>query len=719
MESTDDSLSESSHPGLKVELPLTHRQDADLEKNEPLPSHSAQKEGVAQGPGVDDKDAYLVKFDEGDPNNPINFPPVYKIWLVLQMSMLAFCGLGGASIIAPSVPTVARYLNTSIEVQVLMIALFLLGFSLGPLVWAPISEVYGRRWSMLPAVFIYCLFSIGTATSTDAASIFVTRFFAGIFGSAPVTIGPAALADFFSPRTRGIATAFFVTCVIGGPILSPIIGASLTINPYLGWRWTEYMEAIISFFIFAVTLVCLPETYHPLLLKNKAQHLRNTTRMEQYWHPHENEKLDLNNTIAKHLNRPLRMLFTEPMVALMSLYSGFVYSLLFLTLEVFPIVFGEQRQYSLVVSTLPFLGIFVGVLCGTAINIGNQPWYARAVKMNKGLAVPEARLPPMILGGILFSIGLFWFGWTAAPRFHWALPVVAAGFIGAGFNVVFQQSLNFLIDAYGPFASSAIASNTFLRSLLACAMPLAARPMFLNMGVGPAASLLGAISCLALPVPFMFMNQAKLTGYIAGPEGGKLPTQLLNEPHFAYKANSGIDVSIMAFEIQPLNAIADLEEIIKLMVVTLNIQEPMKTILGNASPEDKWTILSHSIRDWFSKPGAVGFKMVESSTNKIVSFFIIQRPHSMTDSEKAAGSSSMEYPPGMNKELATEFHGISVGLRRRNGFDPARDYSGSIIATLPDYQGQGHGRRLVELGLKMADTEGKTCRSGLGSRLVK
>ncbi|OBT38874.1 hypothetical protein VE00_10439 [Pseudogymnoascus sp. WSF 3629] len=71
----------------------------------------------------------------------------------------------------------------------------------------------------------------------------------------------------------------------------------------------------------------------------------------------------------------------------------------------------------------------------------------------------------------------------------------------------------------------------------------------------------------------------------------------------------------MAFELQPLNAIADLEEIIQLMVVTLNIQEPMKTILGNASPEDKWTLLSHSIRDWLTKPGAVGLKMVESSTN--------------------------------------------------------------------------------------------------------
>lgn len=128
MESTDDSLSDSSQPNSKVELPLTQQQDADLEKNKPLPSYSAQKEGIAQGPGVGDKDAYLVEFDEGDPTNPINFPSIYKIWLVLQMSMLAFCGLGGASIIAPSVPTVAGYLNSSIEVQVLMIALFLLGW---------------------------------------------------------------------------------------------------------------------------------------------------------------------------------------------------------------------------------------------------------------------------------------------------------------------------------------------------------------------------------------------------------------------------------------------------------------------------------------------------------------------------------------------------------------------------------------------------------------
>lgn len=71
---------------------------------------------------------------------------------------------------------------------------------------------------------------------------------------------------------------------------------------------------------------------------------------------------------------------------------------------------------------------------------------------------------------------------------------------------MFQQCLNFLVDSYGPYAASAVSANTILRSVLACAMPVAARPMFENLGVGPAASLLGGVSCLLLPVPLLFMR---------------------------------------------------------------------------------------------------------------------------------------------------------------------------------------------------------------------
>ena len=121
------------------------------------------------------------------------------------------------------------------------------------------------------------------------------------------------------------------------------------------------------------------------------------------------------------------MLVTEPIVACIAIYASFVYGLLFFQLESFPIVFREERGWQLVDSTLPFLGLFAGVLFALIINIANQPLYAKAVAKNKSRAVPEARLPPMLVGGVLFSSGLFWFGWTAAPKYSWGLPVVAAG----------------------------------------------------------------------------------------------------------------------------------------------------------------------------------------------------------------------------------------------------------------------------------------------------
>lgn len=97
-------------------------------------------------------------------------------------------------------------------------------------------------------------------------------------------------------------------------------------------------------------------------------------------------------------------------------------------------------------------------------------------------------------------------GWTANPKFHWAIPTVATAFIGAGFNVIFQQCINFLVDTYTLYAASAVSANTVLRSLFGSGLPLAARPMFHHLGVGPACSILGAVACAALPVPLLFMK---------------------------------------------------------------------------------------------------------------------------------------------------------------------------------------------------------------------
>lgn len=412
----------------------------------------------------------------------------------------------GSSIISPANAIVSSYIGVSEEVGILSTSLYILGFAVGPLIWAPISEIAGRRASLIPACFCLGLFSIGTAVSRNAPSVFLTRFFAGVFGAAPVSNVSAALGDIWSQRYRGVAVTFYAAAVVGGPTLGPVIGAALTLR---SWRWTEYVEAIWVFANVAVNIFCLPETYEPVLLARKAKRLRKDGH-EKAWHSHENKSITLKDIITKNFARPIRMLVTEPIVTCIAFYASFVYALLYLTLEVFPIVFQENRGYSILVGSLPFLGLFVGVIGAIGINLGNQGYYQRKLAESDAAAVPEARLPPMMIGAIMFPIGLFWFGWTAAPKFSWVLPTVAAALIGGGFSSIFQQCINILVDSYGSrYAASAVSANTFLRSLLAAGFPMFARPMFLNLGVGPAMSILGGIAAMAIPIPFVFRFYGK------------------------------------------------------------------------------------------------------------------------------------------------------------------------------------------------------------------
>jgi DHA1 family multidrug resistance protein-like MFS transporter len=121
------------------------------------------------------------------------------------------------------------------------------------------------------------------------------------------------------------------------------------------------------------------------------------------------------------------MFLTEPILICISFYTSFVYGIPFMVFQFFPIVFYEQRGWGPVISTLPFLSILIGSIFGTAINFAVQPWYVKAVKKNDGRAVPEARLPPIVIGAGLLSTGLFWFGWTASPKISWVSPTVAGG----------------------------------------------------------------------------------------------------------------------------------------------------------------------------------------------------------------------------------------------------------------------------------------------------
>ena len=284
----------------------------------------------------------------------------------------------------------------------------------------------------------------------------------------------------YSNETCGLAIAGFSATVFMGPLLAPFVGGFISIS-YLGWRWTEYISSFMGFSSFILTLLFLPESYAPVILVSKASELRRRT---QNWGIHakqEEIEVDIKELVIKKVGRPLRILFTEPIVLLITIYMSFIYGLLYLFLTAYVLVFQRVYGFNAGVGGLPYFGLVIGELIAFLVVVYMNPSYVKKLKANNNIPVPEWRLPIVMVGGILFVAGLFWFGWT--NDIPWIVPTLSGLFTGFGIFAVFLQLLNYIIDAYLMFAASTIAGNTFMRSLFGAIFPFFARYIYDRIGI--------------------------------------------------------------------------------------------------------------------------------------------------------------------------------------------------------------------------------------------
>ncbi|EFY91914.1 hypothetical protein J3458_012929 [Metarhizium acridum] len=454
-------------------------------------------------------DAELVGFQgPDDPYHPLNWVTHKKASTTLLYGLVTMTATWASSSYSAGTAQIAHEFGVGTQVATLGTTLYLFGFGLGPLLWAPLSEVYGRRLAVMAPMFVAICFSFGSATAKDLQTLMLTRFFGAFFASAPVTNTGGVLGDLYSPAWRGIAMAGYAMAVVGGPVLGPIVSAAVVEQPSLGWRWTEYLTGILQVVVLGVAMVLIDESYPPKLLVYKARRLRHETGNWALHARFEEWDVSVGELARKFLLRPVQLLCT-PICFLMALYASFCYGILYMQLGAIPIIFGELRGWRPLVATLPFLSILVGAMLGCALNVYNQTLYNRAYHAAGDRAVPEKRLPPMMLGSVLFSAGQFLLGWTAGPAVHWIVPCLGLVMLGTGFFTIFQAALNYLVDTFQAYAASAVAANTFLRSCFAGAFPLVVGPLYHNLGVGPGSSITGGFAALLIPVPFVFYKYGR------------------------------------------------------------------------------------------------------------------------------------------------------------------------------------------------------------------
>ncbi|KAL5357104.1 MFS multidrug transporter [Aspergillus floccosus] len=474
----------------------------------PLP----RDEWLPMGAGKDyppllpDPETYVVEFDGADdPLHPYNWSMLRRTALVCILVYGTFAGSFTSAVFSAAISSVSEEFHISQEVGSLGVTLYVLGFAAGPTIWAPASELIGRRWPLCIGLFGCGVFTIACATAKDVQTIMLTRFFAGLFAASPISIVPAVFADLFNNTQRGIVMSIFCMAVFIGPFAAPFVGGFIAISS-LGWRWIMYISTIMVFLGFVLVLFFLDETYAPIILVRKAATLRRQTRNWGIHAKQDEVEVELKELLRNNFGRPIKMLFTEPILLLVSLYISFIYGLIYALLGAYPVVFQGVYGMNMGVGGLAFVGLILGELLGGVFILMLQGSYARKLAANGDRPIPEWRLPPAIVGAVTFTGGMFWFGWTGyTSSIHWMAPMASGLLTGFGIFCIFLQCFNYIVDCYPTLAASTIAANTILRSAIGCSFPLFSKQMMENLGVQWAGTMLGCIAAIMIPIPVGFM----------------------------------------------------------------------------------------------------------------------------------------------------------------------------------------------------------------------
>ncbi|KAH7259766.1 major facilitator superfamily domain-containing protein [Fusarium redolens] len=449
-------------------------------------------------------DPNIVNWDgPDDPANPQNWSMKKKTINVILVSSVTFVTPLASSIFAPSIDQVMReFHSTNEQLASFIVSVYLLGYCFGPLVIAPLSEMYGRLPLYHICNVLFVAFTVACAKAPNLGGLIAFRLLAGLAGSCPLTIGAGSLADMISKEKRGAAMSSWALGPLFGPVIGPIAGGYLSAAK--GWRWSFWVVAIVAGAITIVAFIFMRETYAYALLEKKAKKLRKETGNTKL-----RSILD-NGTTTKEIfrlaiTRPTKMLLFAPIVSLLSFYMALVYGYLYLLFTAMPTLFEGEYHFSSGSVGLSYIGIGVGSLTGLFISGASIDRFAQYLtNKNGGEAKPEYRLP--FMGGACFIIpaGLFMFGWSAEHKDHWIVPIIGTAFLGCGMIIVFMCISVYLVDAYIQYAASAIAASTVLRSLVGALLPLAGRSMYKSLGYGWGTSLLGFIAAAAIPLPFIF-----------------------------------------------------------------------------------------------------------------------------------------------------------------------------------------------------------------------
>ncbi|KAG0140084.1 hypothetical protein CROQUDRAFT_53795, partial [Cronartium quercuum f. sp. fusiforme G11] len=416
-------------------------------------------------------------------------------FITISVSFLCFTVTLGTAIVTADVVRPARELKMSVFKSGLAMSLCAIGLGIGPLIYAPISEYYGRKRVYVLSMALYTLCTIPSALATCPEVLLIARAFAGLFGGAPLTNVGGSIADIWELDSRGLPMAILTYFTFAGPVLGPLIGTYVT--DLWGWRaayWTLVAFSAVS----VIMALVVPETLslpREILTENGAVKFKNSfarpmTHCELFW-----------PQVKLAIVKPFKMLSTEPILVCMTAYLSLITVILYYYFFAYPLIFQNVYGYGNRKVALMFIPIFIGVLPAIGITPLWDRFFRQMVERGS-----EARLIPMIFCAIILPISIFTFAWTSSEELGVLGPSISGVLFGFCVTSIWTSANAYLVDSFPGSVASAIAGATFIRCLSGATVPMWVFSLLDLTGPRWASSILGFITILMIPIPLIFFK---------------------------------------------------------------------------------------------------------------------------------------------------------------------------------------------------------------------
>ncbi|KAG7409466.1 Caffeine resistance protein 5 [Fusarium oxysporum f. sp. rapae] len=456
---------------------------------------------IDAAPNATENGVILVDwYSDQDPANPQNWSNLRRALVGLIICFYTFVVYLSSAIYSPSIEGVMERFGVSNLEATLGLAMYVLGYGIGPLLFSPLGEIprIGRNPVYIVTFGIFVIISIPTALVDSFAGLIVLRFLQGFFGSPCLASGGASLGDMYGMIHMPLAMIAWVGAMSCGPSLGPLISAyAVTAR---GWRWSLYESIWVSAPVLIALFVCMPETSAPNILLRRAQRLRRFAGSQRLQSQGEIDQahLTVSGIAVDALIKPLEITIKDPAVLFVQIYSAILYAIYYSYFEVFPLVFPVYYGMSIGEVGLVFICIAVGCILAI-ILYGLYLYHMLIPRMKKpGIAQQEEVLSPGLAACFGPTIGLFIFAWTARVSIHWIVPVIGVTIYAGSIFTVLQVVFLYIPMTYPQYAASLFAANDFFRSALASGSILFAHPLYKNLGFAKGTSLLGGLSVIGI-----------------------------------------------------------------------------------------------------------------------------------------------------------------------------------------------------------------------------